>query len=70
MDAKDKAYDIVDKNYKIIWYEIEMEHEEVWETSKKLALLNTDEIIKAVNESKTEYYDNFWQEVKSEIEKL
>lgn len=74
MTPREKAYKLVDFNYKIIWYKLEKEHDEVFDISKQLAL-NTVDIILNYCESKnwendivTKYL--YWQDVKSEINKL
>jgi hypothetical protein len=40
------------------------------EQAKQCALICVDEIIKVVEDNCLEYDDNYWQQVKTEIEKL
>lgn len=70
MTAKEKAKEIVmklqlsknkDKSYYII---------QIVEDAKELALITVDEIIKVVDDNCLEYDDDYWQEVKKEIELL
>ena len=37
--------------------------------TKQYALIAVDEILIVITECETEYYDNYWEEVKQEIEK-
>jgi len=37
--------------------------------TKQYALIAVDEILIVITECETEYFDNYWQEVKQEIEK-
>jgi hypothetical protein len=37
--------------------------------TKQYALIAVNEILIVITECKTEYYDNYWQEIKQEIEK-
>jgi hypothetical protein len=37
--------------------------------TKQYALIAVNEILTVITECETEYYDNYWQEVKQEIEK-
>jgi hypothetical protein len=38
--------------------------------AKECALICVNEILIVITECETEYYDNYWQQVKQEIEKL
>jgi len=37
--------------------------------TKQYALIAVNEILIVITECETEYYDNYWQEIKQEIEK-
>ncbi len=66
MKAKEKAEELVNKNYKIFEDD---EDEHFIDTSKRIskqcALIAVDEIISIVGR-----YSNYWQEVKQEIQNL
>jgi len=72
MTAKEKARELVDK-YKMVhedergsvWNEISIH---TW--SKQSALITVDEILNVIEDNCLEYDDNYWQEVKQEIESL
>lgn len=44
--------------------------EQILSQAKIVAIITVDEILKTIEESSSEYYDNYWAEVKEEIEKL
>jgi hypothetical protein len=70
MTPKEKAIDLLDKYY----YDTDLLYEYLtWIQAKKCALITVDEIMKAVGWEKMELgvdRDNYWTEVKQEIEKL
>jgi hypothetical protein len=68
MTPKEKAKDLVGKYVSLTdgWvYGIKN-----WEHKKQCALIAVDEIINVIEDNCLEYDDNYWQEVKKEIEKL
>ena len=68
MTPKEKAETLVEVYYtNIISF---LSDNMKWENAKKGSLIAVDEIIHTIIESKTEYWDNYWEEVKQEIEKL
>jgi hypothetical protein len=72
MTPKQKAQELVDKMYFSRRYD-DIENyipAKAWEHSKMCALIAVDEIINVIEENCLEYDDNYWQEVKKEIEKL
>jgi hypothetical protein len=62
MSPKEKAMELFDKYYNAI-----VEHWDAGTVSKQCALIAVDEIISAIGFS---VMDEYWQEVKEEIEKL
>ena len=71
MDAKEKAENLIAQYLPICQYKMGMDREYVLGKAKECALIAVDEIL-----GQWEYYPHipeeglFWQEVKSEIEKL
>jgi 5'-3' exonuclease len=72
MTAKEKAKELIDKFGEVeIMFESQtgkIKYDELWDASQKCALIAVDEILLVITECETEYYDNYWQQVKSEIE--
>ena len=68
MTPKEKAKELVDKIRTGLWRDRAVSIYS--EDAIYCALIAVDEIINVINECGTEYYDNFWQEVKQEIENL
>ena len=68
MTPKEKAETLVEVYYtNIISF---LSDNMKWENAKKGSLIAVDEIIHTIIESKTEYWDNYWEEVKQAIKKL
>jgi hypothetical protein len=71
MTPKEKAKELVDKMYgETPVRAVITEIEEDKKYAKQCALIAVDEILIVITECETEYFDNYWQEVKQEIEKL
>ena len=80
MTPQEKAEELVDKYYNILPFDkyvitkdedLSWEYND-WEEAKKCALIAVDEIMKVVGWEKMELgidRDNYWEEVKQEIEK-
>jgi hypothetical protein len=49
---------------------VEKANELIDKMTKQYALIAVNEILIVITECETEYFDNYWQEVKKEIEKL
>jgi hypothetical protein len=71
MNYKEKAEELIRKYYT---FGIRKEGQSLsWHESKQCALICVDEIletVKSVSSNEIEYDDNYWQQVKTEIEKL
>jgi uncharacterized membrane protein len=68
MSPKEKAEELVNKMYVNQWRSNTMDYK----TAKQCALIAVDEILHSrpiITDSQVEY-QNYWQEVKQEIEKL
>lgn len=48
---------------------VEKAQELIDKMTKQYALIAVNEILIVITECETEYYDNYWQEIKQEIEK-
>jgi len=70
MTPKEKAEELVDKMYNIDFNDDAREIAMRYPHAIKCALIAVDEIINVIEENCLEYDDNYWQEVKKEIEKL
>lgn len=71
MEAKEKANELVVSFYTII-PENSNEYGMEWGMAKECAMIAVDEVIKAGSQEIVSYYfdDNYWNEVKKELEKL
>jgi preprotein translocase subunit SecE len=67
MTAKEKAKELINKYFK----ESDLLYEDLtWTQAKECALITVDEILNVIEDNCLEYDDNYWQEVKQELEKL
>ena len=72
MEAKEKAYELIDKMHNVDFHDLPDESAMQFKHAKQCALIAVNEISKAVESdwSFMERKQIYWQEVKSEIEKL
>jgi hypothetical protein len=70
MKPKEKAIELVEKiNNELNWIEIDYQID-LYRDVKQCALIAVDEILEITSESYDIDHINWWQEVKTEIEKL
>ena len=67
MTAEEKAHELFDKYNELLSFHIFNGN---FDVSKQCALIAVDEILEIIEENCIEYDDNYWEEVKQEIEKL
>jgi hypothetical protein len=70
MNYKEKAESLTGIFYDNIGLNAKTSVEQLKYEAKQCALICVDEIIKVVEDNCLEYDDNYWQQVKTEIEKL
>ena len=73
MTPKEKAEELVDKYYSIVWHNGKKVCSMSKQAAKLCALIAVDEVLDAIviiNEYDFEPLNEYWQEVKQEIEKL
>ena len=70
MNPVEKAKDLVNKMFHCDDFTPKEEMAMLYPHAKQCALIAVDEIINVIEENCLEYDDNYWQEVKHEIEKL
>ena len=66
MTPKEKAKELVDKMYDVM----DIQDGDLWKSTKQCALIAVDEILNMKIIRKDELLDDYWEDVKHEIEKL
>jgi len=70
MTPKENAESLLALMYDVDFCDDEGQPTMQYHHAKKCTLIAVDEIINVIEENCLEYDDNYWQEVKKEIEKL
>ena len=70
MTPKENAESLLALMYDVDFLDDEDQPTMQYHHAKKCALIAVDEVINVIEENCLEYDDNYWQEVKKEIEKL